>query len=109
MPFIHVLPESVFLALIKPKGNFYKESDYLVNDLRQIRETWLTTGKVKRLCKESGLNIDSCRSYFVRPDYKYKFGLPTIPHPLFMPVNTVSDIFCTCVEMLLSSGRASGE
>lgn len=108
VPFIHLLPESVFLSLIKPKGNFYKASDYLVNDLKQIRKTWLTTSEVKRLCEEADLNIDSSRAYFVRPDYKYKFGLPTIPHPLFMPVNTVSDIFCTCVEMLLSPGSASG-
>ena len=109
VPFIHVLPESVFLALIKPKGNFYKESDYLVIDTKQIRETWLTTSKVKRLCKEAGLSINSCRAYFVRPDYKYKFGLPTIPHPSFIPVNTVSDIFCTCVEMLLSPCKTAGE
>ena len=109
MPFIHLLPESVFLALIKPKGNLYKEQGNLVKDLEQIREAWLTTGKVKRLCKQSGLKIDSCRAYLFRPDYKYKFGLPTIPHPLFMPVNAISDIFCTCVEMLLSPCRTMGE
>lgn len=108
-PFIHVLPEPLFLALIKPKGNLYKESGYLINDLKQIRETWLTTGKVKGFCREAGLSIDSSRAYFVRPDYKYKFGLPTIPHPSFFPVNTLSDIFCTCVEMLLSPAETAGK
>jgi len=106
-PFIHVLPETPFLWLIKPRGNLYKESAHLVNDLKQIRETWLTTGKVKSLCKEVGLNVNSSRAYLVRPDYKYKFGLSEIPHPSFLPVNTVTDIFCTCVEMLLSPAGAS--
>lgn len=103
IPFIHILPETPFLWLIKPRGNLYKESaPHLVNDLKQIRETWLTTGKVKSLCKEMGLNVSFSRAYLVRPDYKYKFGLPAISHPSFLPVNTVTDIFCTCVEMLLS-------
>ena len=94
--------------MIKPNGNLYKESDYLLVDTKQIRETWLTTSKVKSLCKKASLSINSCRAYFVRPDYKYKFGLPTIPHPSFMPANTVSDIFCSSVEMLLSPCEAAG-
>lgn len=107
VPFIHVLPEAPFLWLIRPRGNLYKESAYLVNDMKEIRETWLTTGKVNRICKAVGLRINASRSYLVRPDYRYKFGLPEIPHPAFLPVNTVTDVFCTCVEMLLSPGSAS--
>ncbi len=106
-PFIHVLPEPLFLWLIRPRGNLYKESAYLLNDLKQIRETWLTTGKVNRICREVGLDISASGSYLVRPDYKYKFGLPEIPHPSFLPVNTVTDIFCTCVEMLLIPADAT--
>lgn len=105
LPFVHVLPEAPFLWLIKPRGNLYKESAHLVNDLMQIRETWLTTGKVKHFCKEVGLDVKSSRSYLVRPDYKYKFGLNEISHPDFLPVNTLTDIFCTCVEMLLSTAK----
>jgi len=107
VPFIHLLPEAPFLWLIKPRGNIYKGSAHLINDLKQVRRTWLTTGQVVKLCRQIGLDINLIRAFIVRPDYKYKFGIPAVSHPSFLPVTTATDIFCTSVELLLSTNTAN--
>ncbi len=100
-PFIQFLPEVVFLKLIDPSGNIYKTSTYLVEDLKRIRKTWLTTYSVIETCKKCRLKILFKRMFIIRPDYQYKFGLPTVAIPSFVPLTTVLDVFSTSVELLV--------
>jgi SAM-dependent methyltransferase len=102
LPFIHYLPEKLFLKLIAPKGNWYKEKESLLKDFHSIRKTCLTTGLVRRICQRTGLNIEKRRAYLVRPDYRFKFGLRPANIPSAIPIGTATDIFSTGVEMLLS-------
>lgn len=101
LPYIQFLSESVFLKLIDPSGNIYKTSSYLVEDLKRIRKTWLTTRTVINLCKKCSLKILFKRMFIIRPDYRYKFGLPTVAIPSFVPLTTVLDVFSTSVELLV--------
>jgi SAM-dependent methyltransferase len=104
VPYIQVLPEKLFLWLIRPDGNWYKGARNIMKDLKQIRRTRLTTSIVRRTCREVGLHIDYIRAYFVRPDYRYKFGLPAIALPSLFSAHTFTDIWSTCVEMMLHKG-----
>jgi SAM-dependent methyltransferase len=101
VPYLQALPEALFLKLISPSSNIYKGGDHLLRDLRQIRKTWLTTGKVIHAARKAGLSIAMARGWFVRPDYRYKFGLKPISFPRRFPVHTITDVVCTSVEMLL--------
>ena len=100
VPYIQALPEALFLNLIRPSSNLYKGGDELLRDLRQVRSTWLTTGKVIHAANLAGLSIAIARSWFIRQDYRYKFGLKPISFPRKFPVHTLTDIGCTSVEML---------
>jgi len=102
LPYIHFLPESLFLRLIHPSDSLYKTSQYLIEDLKKIRNTWITTGVVKKTCKQHKLKIVHKQIYLIRPDYRYKFGLPEIAMPVVLPIGTLLDPFCTSVELLLS-------
>lgn len=101
-PYIYFLPESIFLKVIYPSGNIYKTSQYLVEDLKRIRKTWIKTGAVIAMCEKCRLKVLSKRVFIVRPDYRYKFGLPTIAIPSFFPLMTFLDLFCTSVELLVA-------
>jgi SAM-dependent methyltransferase len=105
LPYLHVLPESLYWRLLRVRGNLYKSERYLIEDLKQIRRTCLTTGAVKACCQELGLQIRHRQVFLVRPDYRYKFGLPTVPLPNLLPLGTCCDPFCTSVELLLEKGR----
>jgi hypothetical protein len=91
----------VFLKLICPIGNLYKQGAGLLKDFRQIRKTWLTTGRVTQAARKAGLAVAVARGWFVRPDYRYKFGLMPIPFPLGFPVHSLTDLACTSIEVLL--------
>jgi SAM-dependent methyltransferase len=101
VPYLQVLPEALFLRLIQVKGNWYKGSSQLSKDLRQIRRTRLTTGAMKRAAGEAGLTVEFLRAFVFRPDYRYRFGLPTLRLPSLLGVNTLTDIASTGVEVLL--------
>jgi SAM-dependent methyltransferase len=100
-PYIQMLPEAVFLKLICPVGNLYKQGAGLLKDFRQIRKTWLTTGQVTQAARKAGLAVAVARGWFVRPDYRYKFGLMPIPFPPGFPVHSLTDLACTSIEVLL--------
>lgn len=101
-PYIHFLPELLFLKLIRPHDSLYKTSQYLTDDLKRIRKTSLTTGRVKRICNQHGLKVFHKKIFIIRPDYRYKFGLPEISMPAVFPLSTLFDPFCTAVELLAS-------
>lgn len=105
LPFIHYAPESLFLKLISPKGNWYKEKESLIKDFHSVRQTFLTTGLFRRSCQQSDLKIENTRAFIVRPDYRFKFGLRPVKIPAVIPIGTSTDIFSTAVEMLLSPAQ----
>jgi ubiquinone/menaquinone biosynthesis C-methylase UbiE len=100
-PYIQFLPERLFLKFINPSGNIYKTSRYLVEDLNRIRKTWLTTCAVMEMLKKCSLKIVFKRMFIIRPDYLYRFGLPAVAIPSFIPLMTALDLFSTSVELLV--------
>jgi len=101
VPYIQILPESLFLRLVQVRSSFYKTASYLREDLKRIRKTWLTTGRVKKFCRQLGLRVAYRCVFIVRPDHWYMFGLPTVRMPSLFPLTSVLDPFCTSVELLL--------
>lgn len=101
VPYLQFLPESLFLRIVRPKGNLYKGASGLEEDLRTIRRTRLSTAIVHAACDWNGLRLRDRQVFIVRPDYRLKFGLPTLAWPRFLPMASILDPFCTGVELLL--------
>ena len=102
IPYIHVLPERLFLKLIKPAYREYKSNDFLLEDLRRVRQTRITTTKLTTACQHCRLSVSFKRTYCIRPDYYYKFHLPVLAAPKCFPLTTAFDPFSTSVELLLT-------
>jgi len=101
VPYLQFLPDSVFLRLIKPAGNVYKTNDFLLEDLKRIRQTRIATSKVVDVCRQNGFKLIFKKIHVIRPDYYYKFGLPRVALPKKFPLTTTLDPFCTSVEMII--------
>jgi len=101
VPYLQVLPSTLFNKLVSPQGNLYKEKDDLLKDFDEIRETCLTTNSMLSHCENFGLQIFASRAFIIRPDYKFKFGLRPMMFPTIVPLSSITDVFCTSVEMIL--------
>jgi len=68
-----------------------------------VLATKLTIKLMHKLISHSGLKIISNSKFAVRPDYKLKFGLPTVNLPsVYIPLLT--ELFCTGEEIILQKG-----
>ncbi|MEJ5287396.1 MAG: hypothetical protein CH6_1787 [Candidatus Kapaibacterium sp.] len=74
-PYIHWLPKPIFNLLVK-NG---RPAD--VQEVLRLKSIRLTIRKFLKLVEEVGLDIIKSEFFFVRPVYKYKFGLNAVRLP----------------------------
>lgn len=98
-PWLHLLPESWFRGLLRFPGNSYKSGEALRADMDTVFRTRLSLRRFRRAAGSAGLAITYLRGYAVRPDYRIKFGIPSLRFPA---VAGPGDLFCTGVEALLA-------
>jgi SAM-dependent methyltransferase len=98
LPWLQFLPEAAFRRLLFLRGNAYKTSRGLEADMDTVLKTRLTIAGFRRLAAKAGFVTRYYAQYLVRPDYRIKFGLPTIGFPR---VPLLDEIVCTGVEALL--------
>lgn len=70
MPYYHLLPTFLYKGILKLFG----ESDEMIYNLIEIKETGISTKQFEKLCLINGFNILKRVKYFVAPIYEYKFG-----------------------------------
>jgi len=99
VPWIHLLPESAFRSLLRLEGNAYKGAGALAQDMESVLRTRLTLAGFRRMLPGAGLRIRYLARYLSRPDYRAKFGLPTVRFPA---VPLLEEFLCTGVEALLA-------
>jgi SAM-dependent methyltransferase len=73
MPYYHLLPKSFYKLILKVFG----ESDDIIADLLEIKETGISTKRFEKICKENNYKIVKQIKYLVAPIYEYKFGYKT--------------------------------
>lgn len=98
VPWLHLLPESVFRSLLSLPGNSYKGGRQLAADMDSVLRTRLTLARFRRAAAAAGLRVAWSARYLSRPDYRIKFGLPQVGFPN-LPV--LGELFCTGAEALL--------
>ncbi|MEM7372489.1 MAG: class I SAM-dependent methyltransferase [Bacteroidota bacterium] len=70
-PWIHLLPRPLYAGSLRLFG----ESDRIVEDLIEIKDTGITTHRFERIIRQSGFQIQQQRMFLFNPIYRYKFGL----------------------------------
>ena len=98
LPFIHLLPKSLYKTLLKAFG----EKDDIVNELMNIKQTRTSIETFERLIKECGMEVEDRVFWFINPHYKQKFNLrPRKLWRSFYNLTYVRNFFTTSCWYLL--------
>lgn len=100
MPFIHLLPLSVYKFILKS----FKEKDDIINELVSIREAKITIEMYYKLVKQIDFKIVKEQFYFINPHYEIKFKLKPVKLARWIgKIYYVRNYFTTTVFSLLQS------
>lgn len=70
LPYFHLLPMPLYKAVLKVFG----ESEGKIQELIEIKETGISSGRFESIVKQTGYIILKKRFFLVNPIYQYKFG-----------------------------------
>lgn len=97
-PFIHLLPQSLFVWLLRQLG----ESETVIRDFLSIKHTRMNIQAFQRLCADANLEIIHRRLYLINPHYEMKFGLkPRILWRAIASIPYIRDFFSTSCHYLI--------
>ena len=97
MPYIHVLPDSLYTFYLELVGCKKEKIDYLI----ETKKTRISIAGMKKIIATTGLNIKKQSSWFIRPAYKFRFGIPKLKNPFsFLPF--FNEIFSNGVSFLMA-------
>ncbi|MEZ4827303.1 MAG: class I SAM-dependent methyltransferase [Bacteroidia bacterium] len=101
-PWIHLLPRPLYRGVLKIAG----ESDRIVEDLMEIRDTQISINRFERIISQSNFRIDRKKHYFINPIYQYKFGLkPREQAKIVTAIPHFRDFFTTAGWYLVSASK----
>jgi SAM-dependent methyltransferase len=98
IPYIHLLPEKIFIQLLK----IFREKDYRIQELIDIRHTRLNIEKFKKLINQNKLTILRKELYLINPAYQFKFHLKPLKLPLFLNIPYLRNFYTSACYYLLS-------
>jgi len=73
MPFIHLLPNPLYVGLLK----LFNESESKINSLLEVKETRISIERFNRILKRENYSVDKVIYYLINPNYEIKFNLKT--------------------------------
>ena len=77
-PYVHFLPERLFLRVARPADNEYMTREDSLDDMLSVRRTRLSLRRAERAFVEAGLAVDSAELFVLRPEYTVRYGWPTV-------------------------------
>ena len=80
MPFMHLLPESLYGKLLRSLG----EKDRCVNELIDIKRCGVTVESFEQLLEQTSYDVIERQLWLVNPHYEVKFGLTPRRLPRFL-------------------------
>lgn len=98
LPYIHLMHKPFYKGLLKLSG----ESRKVIDDLMEIKDTGISSGRCMSLVRKSGYVIQDCRLFFINPHYEEKFGLR--PRRLWQPLSAIPylrDLFTTSCWLMI--------
>jgi len=99
MPFVHLLPTTVYRALLKAFG----ENGNCINELLSIKSTRVSIESFESILKSSVLRIANRQLWLINPHYQVKFGLsPRKLNKLIACIPILRNFFSTSCFYILS-------
>ncbi|MFP4544013.1 MAG: methyltransferase domain-containing protein [Candidatus Kapaibacterium sp.] len=95
IPFIHMLPDSIFLKLIESG----RPQD--IGEVKRLQQIRLTPKKFIEAANKAGYEIKKAEYYFLRPVFKMKFGLPTVKSTPLSFIPPVRDLLSLEASFIL--------
>lgn len=80
MPWIHLLPRSLYRLLLRSAG----ESHGRIEGLLEIKETGINLGRFERIIKKEGFSVLKKSLWLINPNFEVKFGLRPRMLPAFV-------------------------
>jgi SAM-dependent methyltransferase len=98
LPWFHLLPAPLYRSVLRIGG----ESEPVINELLEIKDTGITIERFERLVTKSGYTIPLKKHFLINPIYQYKFGWkPRQQWGLISAIPYVRDFVTTCVYYLI--------
>jgi 2-polyprenyl-3-methyl-5-hydroxy-6-metoxy-1,4-benzoquinol methylase len=99
LPYIHLLPGPLYPGLLK----LFKESDKLVEDLLEIRQTRITIDQFHGILKKEKYKLRKVNFYFMNPNYEIKFGVkPRLQFRFISGIPWIRNFFITTCYYAIS-------
>jgi SAM-dependent methyltransferase len=99
LPYIHLLPRFLFVALLKA----FNESSEKINTLLAVRATRLSSAAFKKYASRAGFSFLKQDYYLLNPNYEVKFNLKPRKLPFLFNIPWLRDFFTTSYYCLLQS------
>lgn len=99
VPYFHLLPAPVYKGALK----LFKEPDYVINDLLEIKETGISIEGFEKIVQQTGYKVVGKISYLFNPIYEYKFNLkPRKQSRLIDKISYLRNFVTTCMYYIIS-------
>lgn len=99
IPYIYILPDMIYKSYMELFNVKKQKIDYLL----KTKYLSVDTKKLINNCKNIGFKIEKYDKYIIRPEWKFRFGVPTLKYGF----NTISNpaFFVNGVNLVLSKSR----
>lgn len=98
LPYIHLLPRSLYRGLLKAFG----ENDGTIRELMELVDTGISIERFEKIVKETGYVITQRKYYLINPIYKYKFKLrPREQFAWLRGIPFIRNFFTTCMYYMI--------
>lgn len=99
VPYFHLLPMSVYSAILKGFG----EGDKIRNELLEIKETGISIERFRKILKTENYTVDREVMYLFNPNYEIKFGInPKEQIGIFKGIPFFRNFVTSCCYYLVS-------
>jgi 2-polyprenyl-3-methyl-5-hydroxy-6-metoxy-1,4-benzoquinol methylase len=98
LPYYHLLPRFMYEGIL----NLFKEPDYTVKELLEIKETGISVERFENILKKNNFKTIKKTFFLFNPIYKYKFGLkPRLQFNFIKKIPYLRNFLTTAVYYLV--------
>lgn len=95
IPFSHLLPNKLFMSLIKDDGEWYEE-------IKTVLKNRLSLSQFEKLIEKNDYNIIAKKTFLIRPALKSRMNLPIIGAGIIDRIPLLREVMTTGAEYILS-------
>lgn len=98
LPYFHLLPMPLYKSLLR----LFKESEHVINDLAEIKETGISIERFEKIVEQTNYVVVAKIDYLFNPIYEYKFNLkPKKQNALISKIPYFRNFVTTCVYYII--------